>query len=136
MIKFVFGRNREVLSFGIVGLIGFTTDAGLFLLSTQVVGMAIIPSRVLAFVPATMVTWLLNRTMVFRSTDSSRRKRDEYARYLLVQSIGIAVNFSVFMVAVHYGLGYGSAELVPLVLGSLAAMWFNFVGARAFVFLR
>lgn len=136
MIKLVSVWNREVLTFGIVGLIGFSTDAGLFLLSTQLAGLAIIPSRVLAFVPATIVTWMLNRTLVFRSKDSSRRKRDEYSRYLLVQSIGIAVNFVVFILAVHYGLGHGSAQIVPLVLGSLAAMWFNFVGAKAFVFLR
>jgi putative flippase GtrA len=50
--------------------------------------------------------------------------------------VGIALNFSVFYVAVKLGLGRGSAQLVPLALGSGVAMAFNFIGARRMVFVR
>ena len=127
---------RQVFGFGLVGVAGFLTDALLFLLSSQVAGIAIMPSRALSFLPATGVTWLLNRHYVFRTAGGARSRRGEYLRHLAIQSVGIAINFGTFYLAVHAGLGKGSAQLVPLALGSGVAMVFNYVGARRLVFLR
>jgi len=124
-----------MLGFGIVGGIGFCTDAALFLLFSNYFGMPVMLSRALAFVPATVVTWRLNRVFVF-GTKGNRRGPHEYARHLGVQGLGIAINFAVFYVAVKLGLGRGSAQLVPLALGSGVAMVFNFIGARRVVFVR
>ena len=126
---------RQVLGFGVVGTLAFLTDALLFLLCTQTFGMPVMLSRALAFVPATIVNWRLNRSFVFRTSGSGRRVH-EYGRHLGVQLIGIAINFTVFYVAVKLGLGRGSAQLVPLALGSGVAMVFNFIGARHVVFVR
>jgi putative flippase GtrA len=128
--------SRQLFQFGLVGVVGFATDAAVFLALTQAVGLAVMPARVAAFVPATVVTWLLNRVLVFRTSGSPRRKRDEYLRHFGIQSIGIAINFAVFYLAVRAGLGRHSAQLLPLALGSLVAMAFNYAGARKFVFLH
>lgn len=127
---------RQPAGFALVGCVGFASDAALFLLLSQGFNLPVYPARALAFVPATLVTWLLNRRMVFRTTEGPRRKRDEYLRHLGVQSIGILVNFGTFYAAVRLGLGLHSAQLVPLVIGSLAGMFFNYLGARRYVFLR
>ena len=127
---------RQPGGFALVGCAGFATDAALFLLLSQGAGLGVYPSRALAFVPATLVTWLLNRWLVFRTTEGPRRKRDEYLRHLGVQSIGILVNFGSFFAAVRLGLGLHSAQLVPLAIGSLAGMCFNYLGARRYVYLR
>lgn len=127
---------RQPAGFALVGCVGFATDATLFLLLTQAAGLPLYASRALAFVPATLVTWLLGRWLVFRTVGGPRRKRDEYLRHLGVQSIGILVNFAIFYCAVKLGLGRHSAQLVPLALGSLAGMCFNYLGARRYVFLR
>lgn len=127
---------KQAAGFAMVGCAGFATDAALFLLLTQVADMAIYPSRAMAFVPASMVTWWLNRSLVFRTKGSPGRKRDEYLRHLGVQSIGIGLNFAAFYVAVRLGLGLHSAQLVPLAIGSLAGLAFNFVASRRFVYLR
>ena len=82
------------------------------------------------------MTWLLNRYLVFRTGNGTRRKRDEYGRYIFIQCCGIVINFAVFYVAVKLGLGRHSANIVPLVLGSGVAMFFNFVGAKRYVFLH
>ena len=124
---------RQMLGFGVVGTLGFCTDAALFLLFSKGLGLPVMPSRALAFVPATIVTWRLNRVFVF-GTRGNRRGAQEYARHLGVQGVGIALNFAVFYVAVRLGLGRGSAQLVPLALGSGVAMVFNFIGARHMVF--
>ena len=126
---------RQMFGFGLVGTTGFLTDAAIFLLATQWFGMPVMLSRALAFVPATIVTWRLARSFVFRTSGSGRRAH-EYGRHLGVQVMGIAINFTVFYVAVKLGLGRGSAQLVPLALGSGVAMVFNFIGARHVVFVR
>ena len=125
----------QMLGFGLVGVAGFLTDAALFLLASQVLELPVMLSRALAFVPATIVTWWLNRSFVFR-TSGTDRAAHEYGRHLGVQAIGIALNFAVFYLAVKLGLGRGSAQLVPLALGSGVAMVFNFIGARHLVFVR
>jgi putative flippase GtrA len=127
---------RQPLGFALVGCAGFASDALLFLLLTRGLDVPIYPARVLAFVPATVVTWLLNRHFVFRTSEGAHRRRDEYLRHITVQSLGIAVNFASFTFAVETGLGHGNAQLVPLAIGSLAAMVFNYLGSRRFVFRR
>lgn len=129
------GLRRQALGFGVVGAIGFVTDAALFLLATQVLGWPVMLSRALAFVPATIVTWRLNRVFVFRTTGNARGP-SEYARHLAMQAIGIAVNFGVFYLAVKLGLGRGSAQLLPLALGSGVAMVFNFLAAKRVVYVH
>jgi putative flippase GtrA len=126
---------RQMLGFGLVGAAGFLTDALLFLLASQWLGLPVMLSRALAFVPATIVTWWLNRSFVFRTAGVGRRAH-EYGRHLGVQAIGISLNFAVFYLAVKAGLGRGSAQLVPLALGSGVAMVFNYIGARRVVFVR
>ena len=128
--------SRQMFQFGLVGVAGFASDASMFLLLTQGLGIGVLPARIMAFVPATVVTWLLNRWLVFRTAGGTRRKRDEYLRHFGIQSIGIAINFAVFYLAVQLQLGLHSAQVVPLALGSLAAMLFNYAGARKFVFLH
>jgi putative flippase GtrA len=127
---------RQALGFGLVGAAGFATDALLFLVFSQGAGWPVMASRALAFLPATGVTWWLNRHYVFRTAGGARSRRGEYLRHLAIQGIGIAINFATFYAAVRAGLGAGSAQLLPLALGSGVAMVFNFLGARRLVFLR
>ncbi|MCW5222811.1 GtrA family protein [Verminephrobacter aporrectodeae] len=124
---------RQAAGFAGVGAIGFAIDAGLFLALTTWCALAIVPARVLAFIPATMATWAINRAAVFQSPrghhgDPAR----EYAKYLLVQGLGVGINFSVFYLA--WKALPAIPALLPLALGSLAAMVFNFTGSRWIVF--
>lgn len=127
-------RLPQALGFALVGCAGFATDAALFLVATQALGLPVLPARALAFLPATLVTWFLNRHFVFRTGGGAHRRRDEYARHLGTQSLGVAINFATFYAAVRLGLGRGSAQLVPLAIGSLVAMAFNYLASRRFVF--
>jgi putative flippase GtrA len=125
-----------MFGFVLVGCAGFATDALLYVLLGQVAGFPVYLARALAFLPATGVTWVLNRHFVFRTADTPHRRRDEYARHVGVQLLGIAINFATFTLALESGLGHGPAPLVPLAVGSLCAMVFNFTGASRFVFRR
>ncbi len=117
-----------------MGAVGFLVDAGLYFALLHGAGLTAIPARLVAFLPATLVTWWINRSMVFRPRTPVRGLPAEYGRYLAVQSTGIAVNFAVFSAATH--LWPAAPSLVALACGSGAAMVGNFVGARWLVFRR
>lgn len=122
--------GRQAGGFALVGAVGFAVDAGMFWLLNQKLGLAVLPARALAFIPATLATWALNRSAVFGSSRDGRAVLHEYLCYLLVQGLGIAINFACF----YFAMQFGVVPLIALVVGSVVAMTFNFVGAKILVF--
>lgn len=130
---------RQAGGFLIVGSLGFLVDAGIFLALSHSGAVGLLTARLLAFLPATLVTWVLNRRAVFRSERQGgpigqRQALHEYLRYLLIQGLGIAINFTIFYLTVQ--AAPGASPLLALVLGSGAALVFNFLGAKLLVFKR
>ena len=123
------------MTFLVVGGFGFLVDAGLFFIFLHIFGFDILVSRAMAFLPATLVTWWANRLFTFRpSADANIFLIQEYLKYLLVQSAGIAVNFLVFYLMVLWIPFAATHTLLPLAAGSVIALLFNFSGARFLVF--
>lgn len=128
--------TRSLLAFVIVGGIGFLTDAAFLQLFAIVLQVNIYLARVLAFVPATLVTWLLNRVWAFRvPASSARHKRREYMRYLIVQTCGVTINFAVFSSMVMLMPQLKSYPIVPLAVGSAFGLIVNYTGSRLWVFV-
>lgn len=124
-------------SFLVVGTIGFVVDAGLFFLLYRLAGLDILLARALAFSPAVLVTWLLNRTFTF---GAARRKDKpaprEFLGYVLLQGGGIGINFAVFYLAVHLSALALRFPLIALALGAGTAMAFNFLGMKFVLYRR
>ena len=130
-------RFRRILGFGIVGTIGFLVDGGVLTVLSQWYGMNVYLSRVPSFVIATIVTWLLNRTFVFQANKGDGiRKQREYSRYFLVQVGGGLLNFGVYSLLLKSYSMLHSIPVVPLAVGSLAGMLFNYSGVRCWVFRK
>jgi putative flippase GtrA len=128
---------RQFSSFAAVGAVGFMADAGIFFVLSKWLGLPIILSRALAFVPATLVTWSLNRLGAFKSFPRKHtNKGRQYVRYIMIQSCGMGVNFAVFILLLPVLPPLNSIMLLPLAAGSIAALAFNFIGAKFFVFLE
>ncbi|MEO8390784.1 GtrA family protein [Polaromonas sp.] len=128
-------RGRQLMAFVVVGTVGFAVDACLFFVFMRAFGIDILISRALAFLPATLVTWGANRLFTFRQPASSHAFLiQEYVKYLLVQAGGIAINFLVFYLMVLWFQTAAAYTFLPLATGSLAALLFNFFGARLLVF--
>lgn len=126
---------RQIGAFAVVGAIGFAVDAGVFMALSSLMTLPPVTARVLAFLPATGVTWALNRSAVFRTPHRRRgQKLTEYVRYLLVQAFGIGFNFSAFYLVLNAAPSL--PMLAPLAFGSLSAMVLNYAGARWLVFRR
>ena len=125
----------QLLLFACVGVLGFAVDAGLFWVFYKLVQVDMMIARGLAFFPATLVTWVLNRTLTFASKLRFPLGR-EYFKYLTIQTLGIGINFLVFYMLVSLVTVAARLPLIPLACGSVAAMVFNFLGARRFVYGR
>ena len=127
--------SHSLMAFIVVGGIGFLTDAGFLQLFAVVLQWNIYWARVLAFVPATLVTWLLNRTWSFRVASATPvHKGREYARYLIVQCFGVSVNFAIFSALVMLFPALKSYPIVPLAAGSAVGLVVNFTGSKLWVF--
>jgi putative flippase GtrA len=130
------GIPNGVLSFGFVGAIGFLVDGGMLTFLSLSLGVNIYAARVASFGLATMVTWYLNRRYSFRSANKGANIRTEYLRYLAVQIGGALLNLCVFSSAVYLYRWMEAYPIVPLALGAVVGLIFNFTLSSMWVFLK
>jgi putative flippase GtrA len=86
-----------------------------------------------SFPLAVTATWWLNRRYAFRGTGRSNR-RVEYAAYWAIQLAGAVVNFAIFGLCLHVAPALAAFPFVPVAIGGLAAMLFNFIVAKRTVY--
>lgn len=128
---------KKLLYFTFVGGIGFIVDGVLLTLLSQYGGFDIYLSRLMSFSAATLTTWRLNRTLVFKQdADPAMRKRIEYGRYLLVQSGGALANLTVFALIITTYPPMKAIPIIPLFIGAFFGLFINFTGSRYWVFRK
>jgi putative flippase GtrA len=125
--------KHELTSFAIAGAIGFGVDALGFVFLFHVLNFGHYVARLLAFMIAVTITWLLNRTYTFRVSRKERLHK-EYLAYLTAQSFGVLVNFGVFSFCIVSSEVLKQYPVVALVFGSGAAMVVNFISMKLVVF--
>ena len=125
--------RSQILAFAGVGTIGFLIDAAILTILVSGYDWSHYMARLISFACAVSVTWLFNRLWTFRHYATASRKR-EYQRYFGVQLVGALINYSIFSVCIATSRLFSDLPVMPLALGSLVAMVFNFVGARNFVY--
>lgn len=122
----------RVMSFGLVGVVGFAVDAGVLALVMDALGPYW--GRALSFVAAVLTTWALNRRITFADRPSRYSLVEEIGRYFAAMCVGGAVNYAVYASAIVL---FGTAGLGPyfgLAAGSLAGMAVNLTLAQIAVF--
>lgn len=124
---------REFVRFIFVGGAGFCVDAGVLTLMTFR-GWDVVPARGLSFALAVSVTWLLNRIWTFRRT-AGRSKGREYALYVLTQTAGALINLGIFFLLVALSPSLSEWPFIPLAIGAVAALGFNFVVSKRWIFV-
>lgn len=129
---------RRMLPFIVVGSIGFAVDATVLLILTALAGWQPLWARLVSFMGAVTVTWLINRRFTFADRRALRActSANEYLRYVLTQSVGAAINFAVFGVALWVLPALRMHLLIPLALGSICALCFNYLAMLHLVFPR
>lgn len=121
------GRKRFV-RYCIVGGIGFCTDGGLLQAGIHLLGLGPLAARVPSFLTAVLVTWYLNRNFTFRMPEKSFR--ESFPAYITANAIGLAINFGTYSAGVLLSPTLAQWPLIPLGIGAVLGMAFNFFAAR------
>jgi putative flippase GtrA len=128
---------KQILAFAAIGLIGYFIDAGITYLGAKYGGLSPELARPPGFIVATIVNFILNRSITFRNSRAPLFRA--FCRYWGVASIGLAVNYAVYSTCVFFSLRAGIAitpAILPLLVaaGSVVAMVLTFVGFRFLAF--
>ena len=122
------------LSFGVIGGVGFLVDGGILTVLTSWFLVNVYVARGVSFPIATVVTWYLNRSFTFRAHKAGNVSKEEYLRYLIVQIGGALLNLAVFIVLVYLFSWMSKFPILPLALGAVFGMIFNYTFSRIWVF--
>jgi putative flippase GtrA len=126
---------REMIKFGVVGLMAFVIDIGLAnLLWHTVLSDKVTTAKIISGIVATLFSWVGNRQWTFRH----RRSRPAHHEVLLffgVNGVALLISAATLYVS-HYGLGYVSilADNVATIIGIGLGTLFRFWAYRKFVF--
>jgi putative flippase GtrA len=131
---------HELVKFGVVGLLGYIVDVGVFNLLRYSGGEGPLhekplTAKVISVTVATLVTYFGNRHWTWR--DRGRRSvRREYALFFGLNAIGLGISVGCLFLS-HYVLDLTSpladnisANVIGLGLGT----WFRFWSYRKYVF--
>jgi putative flippase GtrA len=127
------GLRKSFTLFVIAATVGFIIDAGVVTALVRWLAWGPWQGRFVSFPLAVTATWLLNRRYAFRGTGGSDR-RVEYAAYWAIQLAGAVVNFGIYGLCLHAAPVLARWPFVPVAIGGLAAMLFNFAVARSTVY--
>jgi putative flippase GtrA len=112
-----------------VGAINTVLDISAFACFHQLLGVAVIPSNVLAFLIAVTNSYVLNLLMTFADRRGGRGTVGSFARFLLVALIALAASTTVVYFAsmvVH--------PLLAKLVATAASTVVNYTGCYRFVF--
>lgn len=127
-------RPRRVFQFAAAGATGFMVDATVLSLLTSLAGWQPLRARLLSFLSAVTITWLLNRRYAFADQRARRHVSWEYSRYLLVQILGAMLNYLVFALVLVLLPALNAHPVRPLAAGSAVAMFFNYFSIQHWAF--
>lgn len=125
--------HKSFALFVLAATVGFVVDAGVLTALVRGLGWGPWEGRFVSFPLAVTSTWFLNRRYAFRGTGHGDQ-RVEYAAYWAIQLAGAVVNFAIFGLCLHWAPALAAWPFVPVALGGLAAMLFNFTVARSTVY--
>jgi len=131
----------EFVRFAVVGTAGLFVDMAALFVELDLIGLGYIAGRGVSYLAAATFTWACNRWITFANPGSGRAVT-QWARFLVVNSAGGAVNFAVyvFVVATLTADRTLPADVGPYVpyigvaLGSVSGLIVNFTLSKRFVF--
>lgn len=121
---------RPFIRFGASGVAGLLVDLAMLHLLAPWLGWYL--ARAASFLAAASCTWWLNRTFTFKATQGAQARLSigrEYVAYLTSMLGGAAINYSVYVLTLHWMPG-AAAPTIGVALGSCAGLISNFTAAR------
>lgn len=127
-----FRLKKDFIKFCVVGTIGFLVEAAIIQIVKWIWIDFLLYVRFVSFPTALFVTWILNRVFVFESNNS---KVKEVVKYVVVQVLGALLNISVYSIFIIYSLFFFNYPVLALALGSIVALFWNYIFSKIWVFI-
>jgi putative flippase GtrA len=121
--------------FAFIGAAGFVVDTAILYSVVALFGTGLYIARAVSFLCSATFTWYMNRRLTFPDRRSSQLGR-EWIRFVICNSVGGAVNYSVFAAYVHYVGASQFGPLIGIAIGSIAGLGVNYTLSKQFVFIR
>jgi putative flippase GtrA len=128
--------RQELLGFAAGGLLGLAIDASIVQALVAWADWHVYPARGVSFAVAATFTWWWNRHVTFRHRHSGRTVHAEWLGWVLLMSLGAAVNLGVYVVVLKLVPALAHWPAVAVAAGSAAGAAFNFASARAALFSK
>ena len=133
--------KKQFLMFSISGVIGLLVDLSTLYLASLLLNLY--AARVVSFLAAIFSTWLLNRTLTFKVSDTTEQADTNPNKHLMIEFIdyltanisGGLVNLAVYSAYVSFNLET-SDKYIATCLGSLSGLLLNFTLSKFFVFRK
>jgi putative flippase GtrA len=123
------------MRFLMVGTVGFLVDGAILQTLVSLAGWNPVPARLVSFSIAVVVTWLLNRHFTFKAAESAKAAPvRSVLRYMVVSIAGAGINVGTFTALVLLSALMAAHPIIPLAVGSVVALMFNYLGSKHFAF--
>ena len=122
---------NTALRFGIVGFANTLLDFAIFMALVNGLMFSVLCANVIAFLVAVTNSFILNRFWTFANTNGySLNLKFAYFRFLLVNSVGLALGTAV----IYLLLPYMALELAKILSVCASFIW-NYSSSKHFVFM-
>lgn len=134
MIKKFIYKHKAFLLFGCAGAIGYVVDLAITLLFGSLLGKYL--ARMPAFLGASFATWLFNRSITFKERKVEKSLFAEWLHYVSLMLVGLAVNYIVYIIVVHFLPASVASTAIAVGCGSVAGMFINFLSSSKFLYKK
>lgn len=126
---------REMLSFLLVGGVGFLVEAVILTSLTLYAQWSPWLARIPSFLTAVLVTWALNRRHTFPDRGLSNRST-EALFYTTIQGGGALINLGIFGICLALLPALAQIPVVPLAIGAAGGFAFNYLFSSKWLYSR
>ena len=121
------------MAFCVAGTLGFIADVAVLWLLLDHLGLYL--GRVMSFMVAVTVTWIVNRHLAFHDRRAAAWSR-EWVCYVAANSSGAVLNYGTYVLMVSTLPLAASYPYLGVAAGSIVGLVFNFTASNFLVFQR
>lgn len=134
MIKELIKKYRSFLLFGCAGVLGYVVDLTITLLFGPLLGKYL--ARIPAFLGASFITWLFNRSITFKERKVKKSLLIEWLHYVSLMLVGLTINYTVYIIVVHIIPTSIVNTAIAVACGSIAGMSMNFLSSSKLLYKK
>lgn len=116
---------KQILSFGIVGVVAFLIDYGIMNILYTKLGCTLLIANTCSFIISTIVNYILSKKHVFDMKTSNA-----FIKFTILSVLGLLINNITMSLCVDYLI---LETLVSKILATCVCMVWNFVTKKAFL---